>query len=93
MFKKVIFVFALGFFFVSCATVPTTTSTSAEKSPQEIVVKVQAAEPTKVTVAGIPMLQYPNDDDTNRIRGLLSQRIDFLHQYIDGPMKVGKNYF
>ena len=49
MFKKVIFVFALGFFFVSCATVPTTTST--EKSPQEIVVKVQAAEPTKVTVA------------------------------------------
>ena len=48
MFKKVFLFLAMGIFFVSCATVPTTQSPT--KTPQEIVVKVEAAEPTKVTV-------------------------------------------
>ncbi|MGD9063263.1 MAG: ATP-dependent Clp protease proteolytic subunit, partial [Desulfobacterales bacterium] len=48
MLKKVIFFFVMGIFLVSCATVPTTSSPA--KAPQEIVVKVKAAEPTKVTV-------------------------------------------
>jgi len=48
MLKKVIFFFVMGVFLVSCATVPTTPSPA--KTPQEIVVKVEAAEPTKVTV-------------------------------------------
>ena len=48
MLKKVIFFFVMGIFLVSCATVPTTPSPA--KTPQEIVVKVEAAEPTKVTV-------------------------------------------
>ena len=49
MLKKVFLLLAVGIFFVSCATVPTTSSPA--KTPQEIVVKVQAADPTKVTVA------------------------------------------
>ncbi len=48
MLKKVIFFFVMGIFLISCATVPTTPSPA--KTPQEIVVKVEAAEPTKVTV-------------------------------------------
>jgi ATP-dependent protease ClpP protease subunit len=49
MLKKLLFGLALGVFAVSCGTVPTTTPQA--KQPQEIVVKVEAAEPTKVTVA------------------------------------------
>ena len=48
MLKKVIFFFVMGIFLVSCATMPTTPSPA--KTPQEIVVKVEAAEPTKLTV-------------------------------------------
>ena len=48
MLKKVIFFFVMGIFLVSCATIPT--APSPAKAPQEIVVKVKAAEPTKVTV-------------------------------------------
>jgi ATP-dependent protease ClpP protease subunit len=48
MLKKVVLLLAMGIFFVSCATVPTTPAPA--KPPQEIVVKVQAADPTKVIV-------------------------------------------
>jgi ATP-dependent protease ClpP protease subunit len=46
MSKKVVFLLVLGIFFVGCASIPTTAP-----PPQEVVVKVQAADPTKVTVA------------------------------------------
>ena len=45
MMKKLFVISLLGFFFVSCATVPNT-----QKQPQEVIVKVQAADPAKVTV-------------------------------------------
>jgi ATP-dependent Clp protease protease subunit len=48
MLKKGIFFFVMGIFLISCATMPTTPSPA--KTPQEIVVKVEAAEPTKLTV-------------------------------------------
>ena len=48
MLKKVFLFLVMGSFFVSCATVPT--APSPANPPQEIVVKVEAAEPTKVTV-------------------------------------------
>ena len=47
MFKKVFVLVALGVFFVSCATVP---ANRTPPPPQEIVVKVQAVDPTNVTV-------------------------------------------
>jgi len=47
MFKKFILFLVSGIFLVSCATGPTSTPLPQQ---QEIVVKVQAAEPTKVTV-------------------------------------------
>jgi ATP-dependent Clp protease protease subunit len=47
MVKKIFILFALGTLFVSCASMP---SNSPPPKPQEIVVKVQAADPTKVTV-------------------------------------------
>ena len=47
MFKKFFLLVALGVFFVSCSTLPTS---STPPPPQEVVVKVQAADPTKVTV-------------------------------------------
>ena len=47
MFKKFFLFVSLGIFFASCATLPTNT---APPTPQEVVVKVQAADPTKVTV-------------------------------------------
>jgi ATP-dependent Clp protease protease subunit len=46
MFKKCFLFVALGIFLVSCATMPSSTP----PPPQEVVVKVQAAEPTNVTV-------------------------------------------
>ncbi len=47
MFKKFFLLVVLGVFFVSCSTLPTS---STPRPPQEVVVKVQAADPTKVTV-------------------------------------------
>ena len=47
MFKKFFLLVALGVFFVSCATVPTN---STPPAPQEVVVKVKAEDPAKVTV-------------------------------------------
>ena len=48
MVKKFFLFLAMGIFFVSCAALPTTPPSA--QTPQEIVVKVQAADPTKVTV-------------------------------------------
>ncbi len=47
MLKKFLFLIALAVFSVSCASVPTN---SIAPPPQEVVVKVQAEDPTKVTV-------------------------------------------
>ena len=47
MFKKIFILAALGVFLVSCSTMPTS---STPPPPQEVVVKVQAADPTNVTV-------------------------------------------
>ncbi len=47
MFKKIFLLVVLGVFFVGCASMPTQ---STPPSPQEVVVKVQAEDPTKVTV-------------------------------------------
>jgi ATP-dependent protease ClpP protease subunit len=48
MVKKIFLFWVMGIFFVSCAALPTTPKPA--KAPQEIVVKVEAADPTKVTV-------------------------------------------
>jgi ATP-dependent protease ClpP protease subunit len=47
MVKKIFLLVALGVFFVGCANMPTQ---STPPSPQQVVVKVQAEDPTKVTV-------------------------------------------
>jgi ATP-dependent protease ClpP protease subunit len=47
MIRKILVLFALGIFVISCANVPTN---SPPPKPQEVVVKVQAADPAKVTV-------------------------------------------
>ena len=47
MFKKLFVLAALGFFVVSCAAVPTQNTVPP---PQEVVVKVEAADPTNVSV-------------------------------------------
>jgi ATP-dependent Clp protease protease subunit len=46
MLKKCFIFVALGMFLVSCATIPSSTP----QPPQEVVVKLQAADPTNVTV-------------------------------------------
>src|SRR5210317_1122817 len=48
MVKKIFLFLVMGIFFVSCAALPTTPSPA--QAPQEIVVKVEATDPTKVTV-------------------------------------------
>src|SRR5210317_206411 len=48
MAKKFFLFLVMGIFFASCAALPTTPKPA--QAPQEIVVKVEAADPTKVTV-------------------------------------------
>lgn len=48
MYKKFFLFLAMGIFFISCAALPTTPPPA--QTPQEIVVKVEATDPTKVTV-------------------------------------------
>ena len=48
MVKKFFLFLVTGMFFVSCATAPTTPAPA--QAPQEIVVKVEATDPTKLTV-------------------------------------------
>jgi ATP-dependent protease ClpP protease subunit len=71
MVKKVFLFLALGIFFVSCATVPTTPSPA--NTPQEIVVKVQAADPTKVTVAEGQKDRVNRSMEVSNPEGKLSQ--------------------
>ena len=59
MFKKLFVLVALGFFFVSCAAVPTK---STPPQPQQVVVKVEAADPTNVSVKK----EEPQQDRVNR---------------------------
>ena len=44
MARKIFILFALGFFLVSCAGMPTN-GPSEKRQPQEVVVKVQACSP------------------------------------------------
>ena len=48
MFRKLFILFVFALFFVSCASMPN--GKTQPPQPQEVVVKVQAADPTKVTV-------------------------------------------
>lgn len=59
MFKKFLVFVALGVFLVSCATMPTN---STPPKPQEVVVKVQAADPTNVSVKK----EEPKEDRVNK---------------------------
>jgi ATP-dependent protease ClpP protease subunit len=61
----------MGMFFVSCATVPTTPSPA--QAPQEIIVKVQAAEPTKVTVEDGQKEKVNKSMEVSNPEGRLSQ--------------------
>lgn len=56
MAKKIFLLFVSGIFLVSCASMPSSTP----PPPQEVVVKVQAADPAKVTV------QEPTSDRVNK---------------------------
>ncbi|MBT8370043.1 MAG: ATP-dependent Clp protease proteolytic subunit [Deltaproteobacteria bacterium] len=58
MFRKIFILFVFTIFFASCASVPS--STPQRPQPQEVVVKVQAADPAKVTV------QEKNKDRVNK---------------------------
>jgi ATP-dependent protease ClpP protease subunit len=71
MFKNFFLFLAMGIFFVSCATVPTTPSPA--QAPQEIIVKVQAAEPTKVTVEDGQKDQVNRSMEVSNPEGRLSQ--------------------
>ncbi len=71
MFKKVVLFLALGIFFVGCATVPTTPSPA--NTPQEIVVRVQAAEPTKLTVEDGQKDRVNRSMEVSNPEGKLSQ--------------------
>ena len=71
MFKKVFLLFSISIFLVSCATIPTTPP--VEKTPQEIVVKVKAEEPTKVTVAEGQKERVNKSMEVHNPEGRLSQ--------------------
>jgi ATP-dependent protease ClpP protease subunit len=71
MFKNFFLFLAMGIFFVSCATVPTTPSPA--RAPQEIIVKVQAAEPTKVTVEDGQKEKVNRSMEVSNPEGRLSQ--------------------
>ncbi len=70
MFKKFFLFVSLGIFFASCATLPTNT---APPAPQEVVVKVQAADPTKVTVKEEPKERVNKSMEVPNPEGRLSQ--------------------
>jgi ATP-dependent protease ClpP protease subunit len=59
MFKKLFIFVALGFFVAGCAAVPTN---STPPQPQQVVVKVEAADPTNVSVKK----EDPQQDRVNR---------------------------
>jgi ATP-dependent Clp protease protease subunit len=69
MFKKLLHLVALGVFLVSCATGPSSTT----RAPQEVVVKVQAEDPTKVTVKEEPTDRVNKSMEVPNPEGRLSQ--------------------
>jgi ATP-dependent protease ClpP protease subunit len=71
MVKKYFLFLVMGIFFVSCATVPTTPSPA--QAPQEIIVKVQAADPTKVTVEEGQKERVNKSMEVHNPEGQLSQ--------------------
>ena len=70
MVRKLFILFALGIFLVSCANMPANKSTS---QPQEVVVKVQAADPAKVTVQEPPKDRVNKSMEVPNPEGRLSQ--------------------
>jgi len=70
MFKKLFILLALGIFFISCASVPTN---SPPPKPQEVLVKVQAADPAKVTVEEQPKERVNKSMEVPNPEGRLSQ--------------------
>ena len=69
MFKKLFILVALGVFLVSCATMPS----SNPPAPQEVVVKVQAEDPAKVTVKEEPKERVNKSMEVPNPEGRLSQ--------------------
>ena len=69
MLKKLFILIALGVFLVSCATVPSSTP----RAPQEVLVKVQAEDPTKVTVKEEPDERVNKSMEVPNPEGRLSQ--------------------
>jgi len=70
MVRKIFVLFALGIFLAACASVPSNTSTP---QPQEVVVKVQAADPAKVTVQEQPKERVNKSMEVPNPEGRLSQ--------------------
>ena len=72
MVRKIFIIFALGILVVSCAGMPTN-SPPANSQPQEVVVKVQAADPAKVTVQEQPRERVNKSMEVPNPEGRLSQ--------------------
>ena len=70
MVRKIFVFFALGIFLVSCAGMP---SNRPPPQPQEVLVKVQAADPTKVTVQKQPQDRVNRSMEVANPEGRLSQ--------------------
>ena len=70
MVRKIFVLFALGIFLVSCAGMP---ANRPPPQPQEIIVKVQAADPTKVTVQKQPPERVNKSMEVHNPEGRLSQ--------------------
>jgi hypothetical protein len=70
MVKKLFILFALGIFLVSCASVPTS---SPPPKPQEVIVKIQAADPAKVTIQEQPKDRVNKSMEVSNPEGRLSQ--------------------
>ena len=69
MFRKLCFLFILGIFLTSCASMPNNTP----PPPQEVVVKVQAADPAKVTVQEVEKERVNKSMEVPNPEGRLSQ--------------------
>ena len=70
MVTKLFILFALGIFLVSCAGMP---ASKSSPQPQEVVVKVQAADPAKVTVQEPPKERVNKSMEVPNPEGRLSQ--------------------
>ena len=70
MVRKIFVFFALGIFLVSCAGMP---SNRPPRQPQEVLVKVQATDPAKVTVSEQPKERVNKSMEVPNPEGRLSQ--------------------